>query len=235
MNAGALVCAGLEDAPAIDAPVLPWSTSFEDDGFCDYVRAGGFCYSDAEGSYEIVGSPVRSGSAAAAFTVRTGEDRDGGQARCVIQGVFPESAYYSAWYFLPSPTTHDGNWNLFHFQGGEIPSPEDHWDVSIAAPADDEPRLYVFTRLTRGGIPAPTDTVPVPIGRWFQVELYLRRAADETGAIALYQDGELLLERTELVTDPTTWGQWYVGNLADALTPPLSTVYVDDVTIRVSR
>ena len=36
---------------------------------------------------------------------------------------------------------------------------------------------------------------------------------------------------TGLVTDPTDWGQWYVGNWADNLTPPASTVYVDDVTI----
>jgi hypothetical protein len=33
------------------------------------------------------------------------------------------------------------------------------------------------------------------------------------------------------VTDPTDWGQWYVGNWADSLVPPASTVYVDDVTI----
>ena len=38
-----------------------------------------------------------------------------------------------------------------------------------------------------------------------------------------------------LVTDNTDFGQWYVGNFADALTPPGSTLYVDDVTIRAAR
>ena len=40
---------------------------------------------------------------------------------------------------------------------------------------------------------------------------------------------------TGLVTDDTDWGQWYVGNLADALVPPASTVYVDDVTISLTQ
>jgi hypothetical protein len=33
------------------------------------------------------------------------------------------------------------------------------------------------------------------------------------------------------MTDPSNWGQWYVGNLATALAPSNSTIYVDDVTI----
>jgi hypothetical protein len=40
---------------------IPWNTGFED-GFCDYERAGGYCYSDPEGSYAIVDSPVHSGA-----------------------------------------------------------------------------------------------------------------------------------------------------------------------------
>jgi len=48
----------------------------------------------------------------------------------------------------------------------------------------------------------------------------------------LYQDGQLVLQRTSIATDDTTFAQWYVGNFADALTPADSTIYVDDVTIR---
>ena len=33
------------------------------------------------------------------------------------------------------------------------------------------------------------------------------------------------------MTDDSRWGQWFVGNYATALSPPSSTVYVDDVTI----
>jgi hypothetical protein len=77
--------------------------------------------------------------------------------------------------------------------------------------------------------------VPIPIQAWFQLELHLKRAADATGEVALYQDGQLLIDQKGLRTDDTSWGQWYVGNYADALTPPDFTLYVDDVTIRGTR
>ena len=38
-------------------------------------------------------------------------------------------------------------------------------------------------------------------------------------------------EQTGIVTDTTDFGQWYVGNYVHQLTPPESTLYVDDVTI----
>jgi len=60
----------------------------------------------------------------------------------------------------------------------------------------------------------------------------LAARADASGEIALYQDGQLVLQRTSIATDDTTFAQWYVGNFADALTPADSTIYVDDVTIR---
>ena len=78
-------------------------------------------------------------------------------------------------------------------------------------------------------------TSPIPIGEWFHLELYLKRATDATGEIALYQDGELLIEATDLITDDSSFGQWYVGNYADGRTPADSTLYVDDVTIRSDR
>ena len=52
--------------------------------------------------------------------------------------------------------------------------------------------------------------------------------------ITLLQDGAQAVSLTGLVTDPTQWGQWYVGNYADDLTPPASTVYVDDVTVSLT-
>ena len=79
------------------------------------------------------------------------------------------------------------------------------------------------------------DALPVPIGRWFHIEVYLRRASDDRGAIALYQDGEPLVELTDLPTADSEWAQWYVGNLADALQPSRYTLYVDDVSITPQR
>jgi hypothetical protein len=74
---------------------------------------------------------------------------------------------------------------------------------------------------------APT----IPIAAWFHIQFYLKRASDATGEVALYQDGQQLLDLQNLITDDSSYGQWYVGNIVSALTPPDSTVYVDDVTI----
>ncbi|HEX6242688.1 MAG TPA: heparin lyase I family protein, partial [Polyangiales bacterium] len=77
--------------------------------------------------------------------------------------------------------------------------------------------------------------VPVPINTWFQLEFHLKRAADASGEVALYQDGQRLIEEKNLITDDSSWGQWYVGNFATALTPADFTLYVDDVTISATR
>lgn len=36
-------------------------------------------------------------------------------------------------------------------------------------------------------------------------------------------------------TDDSTWGQWYVGNLASDLEPVDSTLFVDDLTVSATR
>jgi len=74
----------------------------------------------------------------------------------------------------------------------------------------------------------------VPVGSWFHVQLFFKRAADMTGEVALYQDGEQLFDVTDLVTDDASLGQWYVGNLATDLSPSTATLYVDDVTLSSS-
>jgi hypothetical protein len=209
----------------------PWTTGFET-GFCDYVRAGGICYSSGEGSYGVVDAPVHSGSHAAAYSVTSDASRRASQARCFREGALPQHAVYGTWFYLPSPVTNTGNWNLIHFQGG-TPGGSMHglWDVSLRSAGDGTLTAYLFDFLNTG-IRMPNAAPAVPIGSWFHLEFRLRRASDATGEVALYQDGTLLLELTDLPTDDTDYGQWYVGNYADALMPPASTIYVDDVTIR---
>lgn len=220
-------------APGNEAPVpAPWSTSFED-GFCGYYDGAGFCYSGGQGAFHRVTSPVRTGTFAAAFDVAAVAGSGENQARCVREGVLPAAASYGAWYQIPDGVDPVVNWNLFHFQGGRT-NTHNLWDVSLRRNDDGTLSLYVFDAVrTRAYLqPAP---IAVPEGRWFQVELFLRRASDATGELALHQDGELVLRIENMVTDDTDWGQWYVGNLAVELDPGQATVYVDDVTIRASR
>jgi hypothetical protein len=216
---------------ATDKTAVPWSTGFEG-GFCEYGSPQGFCYTTGTATYRLVTSPVHSGDYAAAFTINADANNAGTNSRCVRQGILPASAYYGAWYYVPSVQENTGNWNLFHFQGGSGPGNDLHglWDLSLANESSGGLRLIVRSYVGN----ATTDTTgvpPIPIGAWFHLKLYLKRASDATGEVIVYQDGVAALHLTNVITDDTPWGQWYVGNLADKLQPPESTVYVDDVTI----
>jgi hypothetical protein len=216
-----------------DSSVGPWTTSFED-GFCDYAAPTGFCYTAGPGSYSLVTSPVHSGTHAAAFTAHgVGDAGVGpGQARCVEQGLFPAAAYYGAWYYVPAEAMNNGTWNLFHFQGA-VPgmTGTNLWDVSLVNTASGGPLHIILYDFLNGMAPNANAVPAIPIGQWFHIEVYFKRAKDTTGQITLLQDGVTAVNLTGLVTDPTDWGQWYVGNWADNLMPSVSTVYVDDVTI----
>jgi hypothetical protein len=216
-----------------DPVAVPWSTGFEN-RFCDYTELASFCYANAPATYGLVTSPVHSGRFAAAFSVESA-DPVGFQTRCVRQGVLPTDAYYGAWYYIPAFATVSGNWNLLHFAGGDDLSTTGgitgFLDVSLLS-ANGALQLALFgpnhVRLDN-----PPNTTPVPIGAWFRIQLRLKRAAGMTGEAALYQDGQQLCDATNVVTDSSSLGQWYVGNFANnsALTPLDSTLYVDDVTI----
>ena len=153
------------------------------------------------------------------------------------QGQLPLSAYYGAWYYVATLSTNNNAvWNLIHFQGGSNPDDilNGKWDISLINDDNGGLRLVVYQfpmTNVQGGTPTMSSTPPIPIGKWFHIEMFLKRAADATGEVQVYQDGVSLLHLTDIITDDSQWGQWYVGNLATKLSPPESTVYVDDVTI----
>ncbi len=213
---------------------LPWATGFENQLDCDYREVAGYCYSFPPSSYRVVTSPVHSGQFAAEFTVLTGTDAGSSpQGRCVRQGVLPAEAYYGAWYYILASATNTGNWNLFHFQGGNADTTSEHflWDVSLVNGPTGELNLRLYDDLHQKTI---GDGPSIPIAEWVHIVFYLKRAKDNNGEVALFQNEVRVLDLTDVVSDDTDWGQWYVGNLASALQPAQSTVYVDDVTIRAT-
>jgi Polysaccharide lyase len=224
------------DEPSDDDGLLdaPWQTSFED-GFCGYRRDAGFCYSNPGAGYRLVTSPVRTGPFAAAFDLDMDTSNFQHQARCVREGTLPDAAVYGAWFFIPSGASDPDNWNLVHFRGGEPGQrgpTAGTWDVTVGQSRTGELALYVAD-LRLGTRYVQQNPVALPTDRWFHLELYLKRAADPTGEVALFQDGEELIRVTEVVTDVNTLTQWYVGNYALSLFPSQSTLYVDDVSIRL--
>jgi len=163
---------------------------------------------------------------------------DGGsEARCAVQGAFPDAAYYSAYYFIPEPTQNPqtpppaGVWNLFHFQDPP-PSTDYMWDLSLLTRSDGGPLQAVIYDF-QSHLSSSDSTYFIPVGQWFHLEVYFKRAADNSGVLRLWIDGNLQPDLTGMPTDDTTANprQWLVGNWANGLIPPVSTIYVDDVAI----
>jgi len=214
--------------------VVPWSTGFENAPGDSWVPTNlSACYVSPGASFRLVTSPVHSGQHAAAFKVDTAGvvPPAASQTRCLKQGGLPAAAYYGAWYYVPALATNYGNWNLFHFRGADVPQDSaSHglWDVSLANASDGSLHTVVYDQLRKGTLQT---TGSVPINAWVYLEVYLRRAADSTGQFTLRVGGQVVLDLTGMATDDSRWGEWFVGNLATALSPTSSTVYVDDVTI----
>jgi hypothetical protein len=231
--------AGADADSGLTAIPFPWSTGFEN-GFADYYALpNSFCYLSGGATFGIVKSPVHSGQYAAAFEVSTGGDAGQSQTRCVLQGVLPQSAYYGAWFYVPMAVANFGNWNLIHFQGASGPtmSPtaavQELWDTSLVNNTSGGLQVTGYD-LFQSVTPDAGGGPPIPIGQWFHLEVFLKRASDATGRFAIYQDGANVFELSGVPTDNTAVGQFFVGNLATALVPTDVTVYVDDVTIGAS-
>lgn len=212
----------------------PWQTGFEQ-GFCEYQAPTGYCYEGSNAGYRLVSTPTHTGATAMAFELEMAGEEGTHQTRCVRQGTLPDAATYSAWYYVPSGVTAADNWNLFHFRGGMPNGVLRHmWDVNIGVGDAGELALYVAdTRTGRYRTHLQDTPVPLPTDRWFLLEFYLKRAADATGEVALFQDGQELLRVSGVSTDDNPFTQWYVGNYANSIQPPRSIVYVDDVSIRL--
>jgi hypothetical protein len=108
------------------------------------------------------------------------------------------------------------------------------YDVSLANSDNGELHLTGDDFL-HSSVPDFSAAPAIPIGKWFHIEVFPKRAADETGESVVYQDGAAIVRLSVMATDDSTWGQWYVGNLASNLEPVDSTLYLDDVAVSTTR
>lgn len=210
----------------------PWQTSF-DDGFCDYQYLAGFCYSDSSSSYRLVSAPVHTGPFAAAFDLspskgrRTpGALRARGTAaqRSVLQRLVLRSERpFRRPRLEPIPrprrtSPREARWALGRVAGRREWRPE-----RLCAEPSGRPPLPAHQ---------PEANPPSSL---VSARILPKERTDATGAVALHQDGEELLRVTNAVTNDTPFSQWYVGNFAGNIPPnsPTSTLYVDDVSVRL--
>jgi hypothetical protein len=154
------------------------------------------------------------------------------------QDDYPEEAYYSAWYYLPQAYLTTNDWTIMQIRA---PVPGDptvlslFMDVDIRSLPGGDMILTVFDhrpQYLRATTPDPA--VPIPVGSWFQIVVYFRNVADDTGRFTLWQDGQLLYD----LRRPSGFNQivyFTPCSVSENLSPASSVIYVDDAAVSLAQ
>jgi hypothetical protein len=215
----------------VDSDFL-WWTDHETGDLQDWLRGApdlGASYMSGGGQVAVQPGLARSGSHALVSTApaaggATSTSMSAGQV--TRTGSLPASAYYGAWFYLPSFARPATYWVFFSFHAG---ASTPLWDLKLAAADDGTLSLQLLHHDT--GDVAALRTVPVPLGRWFQVQAFYRTAGDTADALRIYQDGDLIFDVEGQESVPVVDLGWTLGTLTDGLTPGPTSLYVDDAFI----
>jgi hypothetical protein len=213
---------------------LLWFAEHETADFTEWTAGGrgGFSADPPDTSVVISTDVAHSGShsvrlANAAPTVYE-------TARLLRQGEFPQEAYYSAWYYLPQTYRTTEDWTIMQFTtppGDDGGSDGLLIDVDLRSLPGGDMILDIFDhRPPYLRSPTAEPAQPVPIARWFQIEVFYRNVGDHTGEFKLFLDGQVNYDiQRPFGQNSTTY--WSPCNSTVGLSPVASDLYVDDAAI----
>jgi len=218
-----------------------WWTDHETGDTSDWLRgAEGSTWTAAGGQLDVVTSPVRSGHYALRSAILSSPD--GVLSAAVVQraGPMPVDAFYSAWYYVPAAATTTNYWLFFKFRSRCVASDPstgaEVWDVDFLPDGNGGMRFGLYGHV-KGANEPPLAMPSVPIGRWFQVEAFLRVANDNTGQLTIWVDDTMIFDVQGRPTMPTAslCVEWSIGGITGTITPASATFYVDDAAISTRR
>jgi hypothetical protein len=230
-----LLTVGCGDLGLGQAPGLVFWAGAEPGDISEWTAgSGGITFVQGQGQVEVVNAPVRRG----AHAFRTIINDTGGtltQATLFRGGPFPTDAYYSAWFRLAEAHA-TSYWAILKIQSltsAADSAPTNVWDLALQS--EDGTTLTMFLSDRRTDTMVARSPAPVPVGRWFHVEMFLRAATDATGRIEVWLDGATAMTVEAYPTAPTTFLAFGVGNIATTITPTVATIDIDDVAISTQR
>jgi hypothetical protein len=218
-----------------------WRATFETGDFSEWSADGqGGTFSSMNSAHATSTEQAHSGASSAKLTITPASGlveylymfRGGPGAPAL-----PAEAYYGAWFFIPYPYIESQYWNLFHFLQSAMQSRaglRPIWDLDLRSNAAGDLVPYVWDFIARRQRDEPVP-LPVPVGQWFHLEVFLRVATTATGRFALWQDGVLVLDVENVVTSVAPWTEWDLGSTSLDIMPAPADLYVDDVTLSLSR
>ena len=141
--------------------------------------------------------------------------------------------YYSAWYYIPQRVTVNGWWHIMQWKSNG--SHNAKFVVAVGNRPDGQMYLSLGRGQDSGGGVWSQNIKNVPVGQWFHVEAYYKKAADNTGQVTLWQDGVQLVNVPGVQTANSSDLGWAVISYGTGLNPSNNTMYVDDAVISTTR
>ncbi|HVT06631.1 MAG TPA: heparin lyase I family protein [Polyangia bacterium] len=161
------------------------------------------------------------------------------EARLWRNDQYPQSAFYSAWYYLPRGYQTTNDWTIMQLRvpptvdGGSL---SQLLDVDLRSLPGGTLILSVYDhrpQYLRAATPDPA--VTVPIGRWFQVQALFDDSSGPDGRFVLWLDDQVLYDLQRPFNVPEGIVYFSVCSVSEALSPPDSAIYVDDATVSLTR
>lgn len=215
-----------------------WSADMESGSLSQWTadQGGEAVFNTGSGSVEVTQEQAHGGTHALKLSI-SGASGQVQAARIFRWHENQSEAYYSAWLYVPRTYRPKEWWDIFQFKGkttDDDPESTPLWVVDVNSRPDGSMYLYLWDARNRRSF-KPNAAVNVPIGTWFEITAYYRRAEDHSGRIALWQDGTLLYDIDHVQTAIGPDVQWSLANYTDDIDPPNPTIYADDAKIRVAR
>jgi hypothetical protein len=213
-------------------PNFLWWTDHET-GLDDWLRGGtaaGSSYATGGGTVSVDAGLARSGRYALTSTAGAAGTTSAGQ---VTRRGITTDAYYGAWFYLTAVAQPATYWVFFSFHGDDAAGGDTAlWDLKFADSVNDPGALELQLLHHDTGDVTPLAHVAVPLGRWFQVQAFLRPAADDTGLLQIWLEGTPIFDLPGATTPAATPSvSWTLGSITDGLTPAPTSLSIDDAFI----
>jgi hypothetical protein len=212
-----------------------WTARFENGDLSEWmsVSGGGVSAFPAPNAVDVSSDHAR-GKYAARLSIQTASDGSQANAGLFRTGSLPVEAYYSAWYYLPQTYRTTEDWTIMQFTtppGDDGGSDGLLIDVDLRSLPGGDMILDIFDhRPPYLRSPTAEPAQPVPIARWFQIEVFYRNVGDHTGEFKLFLDGQVNYDiQRPFGQNSTTY--WSPCNSTVGLSPVASDLYVDDAAI----
>ena len=193
-------------------------------------------FNSGGGETRVTEDPDRahSGRYAAALRLPNAESREQGTRLfrwCEARAH--RALYYSAWYYLPRRYDVGGWWGLMEWKSAG--SFNWKFGLMVGNRPDGDMYLYLGRGEDSGGGSWGQHAKDLPVGRWVHIEAHYEKAADRGGRVAVWQDGERILDVGGVQTANSGDLGWAVVSYGEGIAPDPVVVYVDDAAIATAR